>query len=201
MGGQVGLVKVNALPGGGGGVFHVEQVQPVGNACVCAGDGDVKKPGLYGAEAEGHLKLRPGGDEPAVVLNPGVGLLKLVAHMEFLLKQAVVVVEAHPVPGQPQGGDGVQEAGGQAAQPAVAQGGLGLTLLNFGQGLPGLLQSGPGLFKKPQVDQVVGEKLSHQKLGGDVIELLISGNAGGLGQFFFGHGQKRPVDIRVLRLT
>ena len=119
VGGQVGLVKVDALLGGGGGMLHIKQVQPVGHAGVGAGDGDIKELGLHRPEAEGHLKLRPGGDEPAVVIDPGVGLLELVAQVEFLLEQAVVVVEADTVPGQPQSGDGIQEAGSQAAQPAV----------------------------------------------------------------------------------
>ena len=184
--------------------FQVEQVQPVG-AALKAGDHHVVHHGLDRAPGEGHREAHIRLLRPALRVpfrgEPGVGLFVLLVLPKALAEQAEVIQQPYAVRGQVQGGGGVQVAGGQAAQPAVAQGGLGLALLNFGQGLPGLLQSGPGLFKKPQVDQVVGEKLSHQKLGGHVIELLISGNAGGLGQLFLGHGQKRPVDIRVFRLT
>ena len=91
-----------------------------------------------------------------------------------------MVQQAHPVGGQAQGGGGVHVAGGQAAQAPVAQGGLGLQLLQGGQGAAGL---GQGLLHRgvePQVDEVVGEELAHQKLGGDVVELLIPLDAGGL---------------------
>ena len=200
MGGQVGLVKIDALLGGGGGVFHVEQVQPVGNARVCAGDGDIKELGLHRPEAEGHLKLRPGGDEPAVVLDPGVGLLELVAQVEFLLEQAVVVVEADTVPGQPQSGDGIQEARSQAAQPAVAQGGLGLHVLDGGQGFAALGQRLLYLIINAQGQQVVGQQLADQKLSGEIVQLALPlGGGAGLGQLL-GELEQYVVQLAVTAL-
>ena len=58
-------------------------------------------------------------------------------------------------------GEGSASSSSRAAREAA---GLGQGLLHRGV--------------EPQVDQVVGEELAHQKLGGDVVELLISLDAG-----------------------
>ena len=196
-GGQVGLVEVDALLRGGGGVLHVEQVEAVGHAGVRAGDGDVEQPGFHRAEAEGHLKLHPGGDEPAFVLDPGVGPLVLAAVAELLLEQAVVVVEAHPVPRQAQGGDGVQEAGRQTAQPAVAQGGLGLHVLQAGQGLPALIQRGLYVPVYPQGQQVVAQQLADEEFGGEIVQLPLPLGGGAGGGQLLGELEQGVVELAV----
>ena len=180
-GGQVGLVEVDALLGGGGGGLHVKEVQAACGGGVSAGDGDVKQLGLHRAEAEGHFEFHTGGDEPALVLDPGVGPLGLLVVLELLLKQAVVVVEAHAVPVQAQGGDGVQEAGGQAAQAAVPQGGLGLHVLDSGQGAAALRQDGVHLVVNAKGQQVVAQQLADKELGGKIIQFPVprGGWAGG----------------------
>ena len=169
--GDVPLVKVDAHPGGGGGLGHVEEVEPVGALVVGSGDGDVVEHRLQVETAEGDVEGAPGGDEPAVRLHPGVRDLGLAVVVEFLPEEAVVVVQAHAVAGQAQGGDGVQEAGGQTAQTAVAQGGLWLHGLDDTQVPAQVGQQGANLVVESQGQQVVGQELAHEELGGEIVEL------------------------------
>ena len=100
-----------------------------------AGDGHVVGDGAHGHVPVAHqaLGLLVADDEGVALLHPRVGVLGLEAVLEDLLEQAVAVEDAETVDRQVQGGAGVQEAGGQAAQPAVAQGGVGLLLQDVGE--------------------------------------------------------------------
>ena len=118
--GDVPLVKGDAFGRGIGRLRHVEQMQAVGDAGVCPGHGDVIEHRVQRKPAERHGVALAGRQQPAFGLDPGVGLFLLFAVRELLAEQAVVVVEPHAVAGQPQRGDGVQEAGGQPPQAAVA---------------------------------------------------------------------------------
>ena len=100
--------------------------------------------------------------------GPVVRVLALGAVLvEALLEQAVLVAQAVAVQRDVVGGGAVQEAGGQAAQPAVAQGGV-LDVLQVGQvhalqrqALLDVLQHAHGV-------QVVVHQAAHQVLGGQV---------------------------------
>ena len=196
---DVALVEVDA-------VFHqglvhplqVEEVELV-HAAFIAGDIQVveHRPGL--PLGEGHGEAHSGVLQPALGGEPGVRLLLLLVVPEVLVEQAEVVEKAHPVPGQAQGGAGVQIAGGQAPQAPVAQGGFRLRLFHGGQVLPRLLQRLFHLVVDPQVDQVVGEELAHQKLRGDIVELPLPLNPGGGGQLLLGQLQQGLVDLLVVR--
>ena len=89
---DVPFVKVDAHPGGVGGVGQVEQVQPIGAAAARPGDGDVihdrRHLGIPQRDGERALRL----DEPAVRLEPGVRLLRLLAPGEHLAEQAEVII-------------------------------------------------------------------------------------------------------------
>ena len=193
--GDVPLVEVDAVLRGGGGPLHIEQVQPVGDAGVGPGDDDVPKHRLHRPGAEGDGEGHPGVQQPAVRLDPGVGQLLLAQLGEYLAEQAVVVVQPHPVPGQAQGGDGVQEAGGQTGQAAVAQGGLGLGLLHLGQAAAPLLQKRVRLVIEAQGQQVVGEQLAQEKFRGEVVQLPLPLGGGAAGALLLGELQQRVIEL------
>ena len=198
--GDVALVEVDAVADDGFiyGV-QVEEVQGVAMA-PAAGNQDIVLVGQHRAAAEGHLVVPAGVDEPALRRDPGVGDLPLVEVPEQLVEQAVVVVEARAVAGQVQGRDGVQKAGGQTAQAAVAQGGLPLLLLDFGQIQAVTGQYRPRLVKEPQTDEVVGQQLADKKFRRDVVELPLSGAGRHLGHGRLGQPEQGGVDLRPGRL-
>ena len=132
--GDVCFVKLDAILGGGGGLLHVKEVQSVANAILIAGNLQVVQSGVQREAPELYRVGHPGIQQPGLRRNPGVGHLSLPASVQPLTEQAIVVIEAHTVPVESQGGDGVQKAGGQAAQPAVTQGRLRFLILNLGQG-------------------------------------------------------------------
>ena len=131
--GDVGLVEINPLFRRQGGLLHVKEVQAVGPVIVRAGDGHV--PQLRGQieAAEGNSEGLFCGNQPAVRLQPGIGRLVLLVARKLLTKQAIMIVQAYAVTGEAQRGDGIQKAGSQAAQAAVAQRGLRFQLLDLVQ--------------------------------------------------------------------
>ena len=195
--GDVRLVKGNALLRRAGGLLHIEEVQAVGAPTVRPGDGHIPQHGLQGKAAEGDREGLPCGDEPALRLYPGVGGLLLLAAGKLLPEQAVVVVEAHAVPLKAQGGDGVQEAGGQPAQAAVAQGGFRLQLLQVPQLPAHGGQQLPHLPVDAQGQQIVAQQLSHQKFCGEVVELPLPRGGGPLLRQTAGQRQQRLVELPV----
>ena len=168
---DVAFVKVDALRRGGGRVGNVEQVQPPGRTLLRAGDGDVVEHGVQVEPAERHGVAPAGGQQPAFGRQPGVGLLALFVFAEFLAEQPVMVVEPHAVAGQAQRGDGIEEAGGQPPQPAVAQGGFRLIFLEVGQRTAHRFEQVPHRFKQAQRQQIVAEQLAHEELGRKIVEL------------------------------
>ena len=199
--GDVPLVEPDAVPGGGGGPLHVEQVQAAGPVVVRPGDGDVVQHGGQLPRPEGDGEPPGRGDEPAGLLHPGVGLLRLLLPPEHLPEQAVVVVQPHPVPVQAQGGDGVQEAGGQPAQPPVAQGGLGLQGLHGGQVPAKLLQIVPRLVPQAQGQQLVGQQLAQEKLGGKIVQLPLPLRGGQRPGPVPAQGQQGLIELPVVALV
>ena len=116
--------------------------------------------------------------------------------LEALTEQAVVVVQAHSVPWQAQSGDGVQKAGGQPPQPAVAQRGLGLHGLDDPQVPAHVCEQLLHLVVEPQGQQAVGQQLAQQELGREVVELpLPPGGGPVLGQPF---GQQQQGVVQLL---
>ena len=94
-----------------------------------------------------------------------------------------MIVQTNTVTVETQSGDGVQEAGGQTAQTAVAQRGLGFDLLNQGQIVARLGEDGADLVKDAESQQIVGQQLAHEELSGEVVELALALGSGlGSGQ-------------------
>jgi len=111
---------------------------------------------------------------PAVVGQPGVGQLVLHAIREGLVEQAEVVTQAHAVAGQVEGGQRIQEAGGQAAQTAVAQAGIGFLIVNGIDLDVGIRQHALGHFVQPQVEQAGTQAAAHQEFHAEVVDLLFA---------------------------
>ena len=102
-------------------------------------------------------------------------MLGLEAVVEELLEQAVAVEDAVAAHGQVQGGAGVEEAGGEAAEATVAEGGVRFLFEDLaeveavgGEGFASLLD-------EAEVRQVVEQGAAHEELGGEVVFLTALG--------------------------
>ena len=169
------LSKAMPCSGAGGGVLDVKEVQAVDHAVLVARDLDVVHARRERAKAKGHREGRARVYQPGLGLDPRVGLLALDAPGEVLTEEAVVVVEADAVAGQPERGDGVEEARGEAAQPAVAERGLRLAVLHGRERGAVRGEDALDLVHQAEVHEVGSEEPSHQELGGEVVELALAG--------------------------
>ena len=84
-----------------------------------------------------------------------------------------MIVQPDTVPGQPQRRDGIQETCRQTSQSAVSEGRFRLRFLNLRQFLPILFQNPFQFLINSQIDQIIGQKLSDQKLRRNIIKLLL----------------------------
>ena len=82
-------------------------------------------------EVDWHGVLRPRLLPGVAVAQPVVRLLALLELVNLLREDPVLVPDAVPVAGHGEGGHAVQEAGGQSAQPAVAEPSVALHLLHL----------------------------------------------------------------------
>ena len=143
----------------------VVQVAVVGAAVVLIG---------FDAAAEVDLHRVLGmGDLPDVAAGqPVVGHLDLIAVHQLLAEQAEFIADGAAHGGQLQRGQGIQEAGGEAAQAAVAQAGLRLLLEHHGAVDAQLVQGLHIIGLVDQVDHVVVQRAAHQEFGAEVVDLL-----------------------------
>ena len=116
-----------------------------------------------------RLFLLPG----IAVLQPGIGLLGLVAADDPLAEQAEPVPDAHTHAGNAEIGHGIQKAGGQAAKAAVAQAGIPLAFAQRIQADPQILQALLDDILQLQVDQIVPQEAADQELHGEIVDLLL----------------------------
>ena len=130
---HIGCIERDAVFGCGRRVDDIEEMQAVAHAVLVAGNLDVEHTGRKVARAEGHRERGARLDEPGIRLDPGIRLLELHALRKILAEEAEVVVEPHAVAGKAQRGDGVEKACRKAPQPAVAERGLGLAVLDLGK--------------------------------------------------------------------
>ena len=103
-------------------------------------DINVIKYGSHLAVAESHFKFSAGIVQPGILLDPVIllGILQMI--LEYLLEQTKVVVQADTVSGKSESSDGIQEAGCQSSQTAVAERGFRLCLFDVCQILAVSLQ-------------------------------------------------------------
>ena len=96
------------------------------------------------------------------------GLLLAAVFVKLLLEQAETVAQAVAGQGDVAGHGGVQEAGGQAAQTAVAQGGV-LDLLQASQVHPGCLEGLLQLIQDAQVVEVAVHQAANEIFRGEIV--------------------------------
>ena len=168
------------------------QAQAVDDVGIIADDGDVIRHGDDGlvvlegyAQAAIHPLLLQGaaevdldgvlqrGDLPGVaVFEPAVGQLDLLAVDDALAEQAVLIADGAAHGGQVQRGERIHEAGGQAAQAAVAQRGLGLLAQHVLHLDAQVVKRGLIVGGGAQVEHVVVQPAAGQKLDGQVVQAL-----------------------------
>mmetsp|Transcript_1100 Transcript_1100/g.3068 ORF Transcript_1100/g.3068 Transcript_1100/m.3068 type:complete len:926 (+) Transcript_1100:706-3483(+) len=128
----------------------------------------------------GHVAVELDGVRHDQALNlprvaerePVVGLLVLEAVEDVLLEHAVLVADAVAPGGQVERGHGVQEAGRQAAQAAVAQRGVALLLADRLQVVAHLAQRLSVRLSHVQVVQRVEQRAAHEEFHGQVVHAL-----------------------------
>ena len=107
--------------------------------------------------------------------QPVVGALLLPAVHDLLLEDAVLVQDRVAGAADAGGGHAVQVAGGQAAQAAVAQAGVGLFFINGVHVDVGGGQGGLADLVQAQVQQADLQAAAHQELHAQVVDLLGAG--------------------------
>ena len=120
-------------------------------------------------------------DFPGVaVLQPVVGLFALFAVDDALAEDAVVVAQAVAGGGEVEGGEGIHEAGGEAAEAAVAEAGVHLVVAEAvpvqAEGVHGFA----ALLLEAEVDDVVAEEAADEELEGEVVDAADLGGAVGV---------------------
>ena len=123
--------------------------------------------------------------QPASLGYPGVFHFLLFVVEKFLAEQPKMVIQAYPVSGQSQGGDGIQEAGCQPSQASISQGRLQLHLLDLGEADLVFFQRFLHLAVQPQVNEIVGQQFSNQKFRRNIVQFFLSLDPGTAVQFFF----------------
>ncbi len=134
----------------------------------------------FGASAELHVKgrFRP-DDLPRVAESqPLVGQLDLPAVPNRLVEDAELVADAVADRRHIERRQRIHVAGGQAAEPAVAEAGFLLLLEKRGEVLPDLRDRLFGRVPQAQVDQAVPEVRACQEFGGQVCDHLDGLGAG-----------------------
>ena len=143
------------------------------------------------------------GDLPDVTGGqPVVRHLHLVAVHQLLAEQAELIADGAAHGGQLQRGQGIQEAGGEAAQAAVAQAWLRLFLEHDAAVDAQLVHGLHVVALVDQVDHVVVQRAAHQELGGEVVHLLgllllarVAGIAAALHDLVAHHQRQRLIQL------
>ena len=177
------------------GGLGLPQAQVVDGVVAVAGNRNIV------GDAEDGVVVEPAGNEPAVALlhvdaaaemdlelgfgafdlpgvaeaEPMVGFLDLIAVFDDLAEDAVVVADAVAVAGELEGGEGIEEAGGKAAEAAVAEAGVAFEVA---EEIPGEAEVGHGLADVVidlEVDDVVAHGAADEVLHGEVVGALGAG--------------------------
>jgi hypothetical protein len=98
-----------------------------------------------------------------VISSPVVRLLDLFAVADFLLEQAEFVVDPVAEAWHSERREGIQEARGQPAEPAVTECGIDFALLDVGERDAVLFHDGAALVEQPQVREVIDERSADEE--------------------------------------
>ncbi len=104
--------------------------------------------------------------------KPEIGQLRLPAVHQLLAEDAVLIAQGIPRGGVALCGQGVQEAGGKPAQPAVAQPGVRFLLVKTVQLQPQLAQRFAEVPLDPEVEQIVFQRTAQQEFHTKIVNLL-----------------------------
>ncbi len=85
-----------------------------------------------------------------------------------------MIIQSDTLSGKPEGCNGIKETGSQTSETAVSERRLRLHLLYRGKLFAVFLKNLLQIFVNPQIDQVVGQKLTDQELRRDIINLLLA---------------------------
>ncbi len=94
----------------------------------------------------------------------------MVAVAEFLLEEAVLVVDAVTDRGEVEGGKRIEEAGGESSQTAVAERHVVFLVACFLERVAEVFQGFADLVVDAGGDHVVGEEASHEEFHGKVVD-------------------------------
>ena len=130
-------------------------------------------------EIDGHRRLGVGELPRRAEPQPVVGLFNLAPVHEGLAEDAVLVANAVTDAGHRLGGQGVDEAGSQTPQAAVAQTGLDLLGAQVSQVQPALVHGLLGDLGQPTGQQGVVQLAAQQVFGRQVAHGLRLGVAVG----------------------
>jgi hypothetical protein len=157
---------------------HVLGVYPVG--CEAPLGVDVLVHVAVKLDAE---KVAGAGNLPGVAIaQPGIGSLDLVAMDNALMEHAILVAQAVAVGGQRQGGQRVQEAGGEPSQTAVTEPRIPLCLPQVFELVAEFVHGLRRGVEQPEIHQAIGQGTSHEEFQRQVVDTLgIVGIIGVLG--------------------
>ncbi len=144
----------------------------------------------------------PSDQERIAFLHPNVGLFDLKTIIKGLVKQAEAIEDAIAGHRKVKGGARIQKTGSQPTQTAIAEGGVGLLVLQFAQIKTQFFDSLFHRIIKIQINQIIKQGPPLQEFGGKIMSLsagLVStGRCGPIvGQKLHNcSGNRRPELIR-----
>ena len=150
------------------------------------------------AEADDVFDVRTFDVPQRAVAQPVVGALDLATVLGALREHAVAVAQAVAERGQAGFGEGIEEAGGEPAETAVAQRGVGLGFQNVGQRQPARGQFALQFGLQTQCRQCVAQGASHQEFHRQVMHAAAGQRPAGVFGLSRGpaFGQRVATDIR-----
>ena len=155
---------------------------PAGHRCVVTDGqhGFRRRPGSAGtigahgpAEVDSVARLRPFELPGTGLAQPVLRLLDLPAVLERLPEQSVVVANAVAAGGETHGRHGVEEAGGETPEAAVAERGVRLVGEERAVVDAEALDDRPQPFVEPQVDDRILEQPADEEFHGKVVDPLV----------------------------
>jgi hypothetical protein len=110
--------------------------------------------------------------------EPVLGPLHLPAIVEALLEQAVLVADPVAVGRDAERGHAVEQAGGEPAEAAIAQRGVGLDLEHLLGVHPECRERGRGGVVDAEIAQGIGEQAADQELEAEIVDPLAAALVG-----------------------
>jgi hypothetical protein len=147
---------------------HVFRLHPlVAETSLLVGEGAYAAVELHPEAVSGPRDL-PG----VAVAQPAIGHLDLGAVDDPLMKDSVVVAQAVPVTGVAEGGQRIEKARGETAEPTIAEAGVPLRLAEILEAVAQLGQSLGAGVEEPHGDQAVSQRPAHEVFERQVVDAL-----------------------------